>query len=381
MTHHQVVIVGGGIAGLAVSDRLVKQCPGLDIAIIEPQSQHDNQRLWTMVGAGVLQPEYARRDKAELIPEGVTWIHDSVVALYPGYNAVATSRGADISYDYLVVAPGIQVNWDRVVGLRESVGKGGVCSVYSHATAASTWDFIRGLWQGNALFTHPSGSIKCMSGSQQMCYLADEHFRREGIRDQMRLIFLSGAPKLFPIPEYCELLEEVAAEKGVETHLGADLIEIRPTTKEAIFRRVETGEELVLRYGLLHVAPPMGPLDVFANSELAGKDGWVDVDRQTLQHVRFPNVFGLGDASSVPTVKTGAAAAHQAPVVVSNLVALMEGRPMTAKYSGFTACSVAAGYGQLLMAEFDYSQQPTPGTDVELLDLTRFLKSPGKPAN
>lgn len=280
----------------------------------------------------------------------------------------------------MVVAPGIQVNWDGVVGLRESVGKDGVCSVYSHATAASTWEFIRGMWQGNALFTHPSGSIKCMSGSQQMCYLADEHFRRQGIRDHIRLIFSSGFPQLFPVKEYCEILEDVVAEKGIEIRLGADLVEIRPATKEAVFRQVGTGEESVLRYGLIHVAPPMGPLDVFANSELAGEGGWVDVDRQTLQHVRFPNVFGLGDASSLPTVKTGAAAGRQAPVVVNNLIALMEGRPMTAKYDGSTACSVAAGYGQLLMAEFDYSRQPPSGADVELLDLTRYQKNPGRPA-
>lgn len=369
MTHYQVVIMGGGMAGLAVAERLLKDCPGLDIAVIEPLEYHDFQRLWTMVGAGVMPPERARRDKVELMPAEVTWIRHAVAALFPGYNSVATSEGENISYDYLVIASGMRVNWGGVIGLPEALGKDGVCSVYSHEGAAATWEFIRTFRKGNALFTHPLGSIKCWSGSQQICYLADEHFRREGIRDQTRLVFLSAAPYLFPVKEYREILDQTAAEKGVELHLNTELTEIRPASKEAIFRQLNGGDEITLPYDLLHVAPPMGPLEVFATSELAGEDGWVEVDRHTLQHVRFPNVFGIGDGANLPTMKSGAAAVNQAPIVVSNLIALIEGQPMTAKYDGFSACPIVTSYSQLVMTEFDYNLTPAAGASTELLDL------------
>ena len=380
MSHHQVVIVGGGMAGLAVADRLVKESPALQVAILEPSVKHDYQRLWMMVAGGVIEPKAARRDKATLIPAGATWIQDSVEAFYPGYNSLVTAVGENLSYDYLIVAPGMQVNWDGVVGLRESIGKDGVCSVYSHDTAASTWEFLRSVQQGVALFTQPTGVIKCWAGSQQVSYLAEQEFRRRGIRDQTRLVFLSGQAEMFPVNEYCKMLEEAAAEKGVETRFGTELVEIRPATKEAVFRQTDSGKETMLRYDLLHVAPPMGPLAVVANSELADPAGWVDVDRQTLQHVRYPNVFSLGDASSLPTVKTGSAIRHQTPVLVSNLFALIDDRPLTATYDGYTGATIVTGYDHILMAEFDYSREPIVGSDSELLDLTQRMKSPGTPA-
>lgn len=381
MIHHQVLIVGAGTSGLAVAKRLARESPGLDLAIIEPSETQDLQRLWTMVGSGVIRPEDAQRDRAATIPPGVTWIHDSVKSLNPAGNSVVTASGGQITYDYLVAAPGIQTNWNEVVGLRDSVGKDGVCSVYSHDTAADTWEVIRNFQEGVAIFTQPAGLLKCLTCSQQMCYLADEEFRRRGVRDQTRLIFLSGESSLFPIQQYCGLLEKVMIEKGIETHFRTELIEIRPATKEAVFRRVDSGEEYTLRFDMIHVPPPMGPLEIFANSPLADQRGWIDIDRHTLQHVRFPNVFGIGDASNLPTIRTEAASEHQAPILVSNLVALMERRPMTAKYDGFTGRPIVTGYNQVLKAEFDYSNLPCAGLEVELLNLIHPPKNPPKPAD
>jgi sulfide:quinone oxidoreductase len=381
MTHHQVLIVGCGTAGLAVAKRLVIESPGLDVAIIEPAETQEIQRLWTMVGSGVVRPEHAQRDRAPTIPDGVIWIHDSVKTLNPGGNSVVTASGENISYDYLVAAPGVQTNWNEVAGLRDSVGKDGVCSIYSHETATATWEVIRNFQQGVALFTQPAGMLKCMTCSQQMCYLADEEFRRRGVRDQTRMIFISGESQLFPIQQYCGLLEKVMVEKGIEAHFRTELIEIRPETKEAVFRNVDSGEVSTLRFDMLHVPPPMGPLDIFANSLLADQNGWIDVDRHTLQHVRFPNVFGIGDAANLPTIRSEAASEHQAPVLVSNLVALMERRPLTAKYDGFTGRPIVTGYGQLLRADFDYGKLPCAGSVVELRNLTQPPKPSEKPAD
>jgi sulfide:quinone oxidoreductase len=376
MIHHQVVIVGGGEAGLAVAARLLANCPGVDVAIIEPCGHHDFKRMWMLVGGGLLKPGELRRDKATLIPEGAHWIREAVASFAPDCCSLTTCDGVTITYKFLVVAPGIQLNWHHIPGLRESIGQGGVCSVYSPDTVASTWEFIRTLSEGVALFTQPSGPIKCPYGSQEICYLAEEHFRTVGVRDKTHVILASGADDLFPLREYREVLENVAAERGVETRMGIELVEVRPSTKEAIFRDTRSGAESVIRYDVMHVAPPMSALDFVAQSPLAGEGGWVDVDQHTLQHRRFPNVFGIGDASSLPTPKMGATIRHQVPVLVGNLLAGLEGRPVSARYDGYTTCPILTGYESLLIAEFDYRGLTAGDAPTRLLNLAPSCGEP-----
>lgn len=358
MSHHQIVIVGGGTAGITVAARLRIADPSLDIAIIEPSEKHYYQPLWTLVGGGMFQPEESGRDEVDLIPYGTKWIKDSVASFDPISNTVTSRSGATISYDYLVVAPGIQVNWDQVKGLKESVGKDGVCSNYSINTVASTWNFVSKLKKGVAIFTQPAGAVKCGGAPQKICYLAEDHFRRSGVRDKIEVIFTSAGPRLFAVDRYREVLEKVAERKQIDTRFRLNLVEVRSATKEAIYHHMDTKEEVVIHYDLIHVTPPMGPPDFVAHSELAGEGGWVDVDKHSLQHTRFPNVFGIGDASSLPTSKTGAAVRKQAPVLVSNLLATMQQKPLTASYDGYTSCPVVTGYDSLVLAEFDYSGEP-----------------------
>lgn len=358
MSHHQIVIVGGGTAGITVAARLRNADPSLDVAIIEPFETHYYQPLWTLVGGGMFKPEESGRDEASLIPYGVKWIKDFVASFAPGSNSVTTQNGETITYDYLIVAPGIQVNWDKVKGLKESVGKDGVCSNYSIDTVASTWEFVRKLKQGVALFTQPDGPVKCGGAPQKICYLAEDHFRRSGVRDKIEVIFTLAAPRLFAVDRYREILEKVAERKGVEPRFRHNLVEIRSASKEAIYRHMDTNDEIVIKYDMIHVTPPMSAPDFVSGSELAGEGGWVEVDKHSLQHTRFSNVFGLGDASSLPTSKTGAAVRKQAPVLVSNLFSLMKQQPLTASYDGYTSCPVVTGYDSLVLAEFDYSGQP-----------------------
>lgn len=358
MTHHQIVIVGGGTAGITVAARLQNADPTLDIAIIEPSEKHYYQPLWTLVGGGVFTPEESGRDEIDLIPYGVTWVKDRVESFAPTENRVAVSGGDTITYDYLIVAPGIQVNWNQIKGLKESVGRDGVCSNYSIDTVASTWKFIRELKQGVALFTQPAGAVKCGGAPQKICYLAEDYFRRNGVRDNIDVIFTLAGAKLFAVEKYRKVLEKVAERKGVEPMFRHNLVEIKSASKEAIYRHMDTDNEIVIKYDMIHVTPPMSAPDFVATSELAGEGGWVDVDKHTLQHTRFANVYALGDASSLPTSKTGAAVRKQAPVLVRNLLAALKQEPAMASYDGYTSCPVVTGYDSLVLAEFDYSGQP-----------------------
>lgn len=358
--HFEVVIVGGGSAGITVAAQLTK---GLfnkrDVAVIEPSNKHFYQPAWTLVGAGTYRKSDTVRDEASVIPRRATWIRDAVTEFNPDHNQLQTASGKVIEYDYLVVAAGIQVNWDVIPGLRESIGHGGVCSNYSFETVESTWEALKNFRGGTAIFTSPKGMIKCGGAPQKIAYLAEDFVRAQGLRNQSRIIFASPAKEIFAVPQYRATLEKVVARKGIETLFGQHLVEIRPESREAVFENVDTSQRLVMHYDFLHVTPPMSAPRFIANSPLANAEGWVDVDQHTLQRVRYPNVFALGDCSSLPTSKTGAAIRKQAPVLVKNLKALMSDRPLTAKYDGYTSCPLVTGYGSLVLAEFDYDKQPS----------------------
>ncbi len=353
-TRHQIVIVGSGTAGITVAARLRRADKSLDIAVIEPSDKHYYQPIWTLVGAGIFHKQVSERPEEDYIPKGVHWLRDAVIRIHPDNNTVQTQAGQTIGYDYLVVAPGIQINWNGVTGLKEAIGRNGVCSNYDFRYVDYTWECLRQFRGGTAIFTQPSSEIKCGGAPQKIMYLADDYFRKQGVRDKATLIFATAGARVFNIPKFAPVLEEVFKRKGIVGKFRHNLVEIRGESKEAIFENLETHERVTLNYDMIHVTPPQSAPDFVKNSPLANQAGWVDVDKFTLQHVKYPNVFGIGDASSLPTSKTGAAVRKQAPVLVANLLAVRRGQQPTAKYNGYTACPIPTGYGRLVMAEFDY---------------------------
>ncbi len=357
--HHQVVIVGGGTAGISVAARLTNGWFNKrDVAVIEPADTHYYQPLWTLVGGGVVPKESTGRPMKSVIPKRVHWIKDAVAEFEPDRNMIRTREGKIITYDWLVVAAGLQINWDKIPGLKEGVTKNGVCSNYSYETVDSTWQNIKNFKGGTAVFTMPSGAVKCGGAPQKIMYLAEETFRRNGVRKGSTVMFTSTLPNIFAVDRYRKTLEEIIQRKQIVCHFREELIEIFGDRREAVFRNLDSGETISRSYDMLHVTPPMGPPTFIAKSSLADKDGWVDVDRATLQHKKFPNVFSIGDCSNLPTSKTGAAIRKQAPVLVGNLIAAMSSQKMSGKYDGYTSCPLVTGYGKLVMAEFDYDKKP-----------------------
>lgn len=355
---HEVVIIGGGNAGISVAAQLQRARKGLDVAIIEPSEQHYYQPLWTLVGGGVFPKEQSVRAEAPLIPKGVTWIRDSVVQVCPDDGQVITAGGVRVDYKWLVVAPGIQIDWGKIKGLEGALGKDGVASNYSYEHVDKTWQFIRDFKGGNAIFTHPNTPIKCGGAPQKVMYMADDHWRSTGVRDKSNITFGIAGAAIFSVKKYADTLTKVIARKGIDVRFRHDLTEIRPETKEAVFTHLDSGDLITLPYDFIHVTPPQSAPDFIKQSPLANEAGWVDVDKHTLQHVRYPNVFSLGDASSLPTSKTGAAVRKQAPTLVANVIAGIDGKPLPKRYDGYAACPIVTGYNKLVMAEFDYDLTP-----------------------
>ena len=369
MGHHQILIVGGGAAGITVAARLKRFRPALDVAILEPATDHYYQPGWTLVGAGVFSLEQTRRPEASLIPAGVTWIREGVAGFDPASNSVTTTGGQTLSYDALVVATGMKLCWEAIKGLPEALGKGGVCSNYSKDTAAYTWECIQNFKGGNAVFTCPPMPIKCPGAPQKIAYLADDAIKRDpAVAAKSKVIYATATPGIFGVPTYAAPLREVVARKGIDARFSHVLTEVRPASKEAVFKVSQEGQEPreeVIAYELLHVTPPMAAPDVVAQSPLAAASGFVEVDKHSLQHLRFANVFAIGDVSGMPNSKTAAAVRGQAPVLVGNLLAQLDGGKGNGSYDGYSCCPLITGYGKTIMAEFNYEQQPAPSFPLD----------------
>jgi sulfide:quinone oxidoreductase len=356
--HYQVLILGGGTAGITVAAQLRRKLKAYDVAIVEPSTKHYYQPLWTLVGAGVFRKELSERAESAFIPQGADWIREHVAEIHPEQNFVVTRQGRRIGYDFLVVALGIQIDWGKIPGLQDGIGRHQICSNYSYQQVEYTWDCIRNFQGGTALFTMPNTAVKCGGAPQKIMYLADDHFRRSGVRDNSQVVFASAQGSLFAVERYRKTLEKVAQRKGIDVRLKHNLVELKPELKEGIFEHVETHDRVTIPYDMIHVTPPMSAPDLIKTSSLANSAGWVDVDKYTLQHPTFSNVFPIGDCSGLPTSKTGAAIRKQAPVLVDNLVSAIRGEALTARYDGYTSCPLVTGYGKLVLAEFDYEGTP-----------------------
>jgi len=365
--HYQIVIIGAGAAGITTASLLFNNNHSLDIAIIDPSDKHYYQPGWTLTGGGVFQIQDTVRNQRDVIPQDATWIKDKVIHLDPEHNRVLTQTGIQIEYDYLIVCPGIQIDWHLIEGLKESLGKEGVTTNYSPRYAPYTWELIRNFQGGNALFTFPNTPIKCGGAPQKVMYMADDIFRiKWGVRQRTNVMFLSSLNKLFTVPEYSNLLDNVVQERNIQVKFRHNLKAIKAETKTAIFDILDNNcnviDQVSYSYDMIHVAPPQSAPDFIKHSPLAVPNnlyGWVDVNADTLQHKRYPNIFSLGDVSSLPTSKTSAAIRKQAPVVAKNLLSLMASKPLLSQYDGYTCCPLITGYNRTIMAEFNgYNGKP-----------------------
>ncbi|TVP83217.1 MAG: NAD(P)/FAD-dependent oxidoreductase [Alkalicoccus sp.] len=358
--HTKVLITGGGSGGVSAASRLLRKDARLagQITIIDPAEYHDYQPLWTLVGGGEARKEESRRTMKSVIPEGAEWIQERAASFDPDNNSVYLGDGSRITYDYLIVAAGIQINWSDIPGLKENLGKNGVCSNYSYEHTDYTWELIRSFKGGNAVFTHPATPVKCGGAPQKIMYLAEDYFQKSHVRNKTEVIFGSANPGIFDVQKYKDALEKIVERKKIKAHFRHNLVSIDGEKKTASFENLDTKETKTFHYDMLHVTPPMGPPAFIAQSPLSDENGWLDVHPHTLQHARYTNIFGLGDCCNLPTSKTGAAIRKQAPTAAENLLQVMNKKQPEAVYDGYSSCPLVTGYNKLILAEFDYNKNP-----------------------
>lgn len=347
---HTVVIAGGGTAGLPVAAALLHAMPDLDVAVIEPSEDHYYQPGWTLVGGGDMEAAVTRRRTSDVMPDGVQWIRDSVTGFEPDHNRVQLASGASVDYEFLVMALGLQIDWDAIDGLTETLGRNGITSNYRFDLAPYTHELATTMTGGNALFTQPAMPIKCAGAPQKALYLTADTLRQRGVDANVGFYNQGGA--MFGVPAYARMLDKVIAGYGATPYFGHNLIAVDGSAGKATFA-TDKGD-VTQSFDMLHVVPPQSAPDVVKRSPLAGDAGWVSVDKNRLTHTRYDNVFGLGDCTDTPNAKTMAAVRRQFPVVVEALRKAM-GKPASpGQYDGYGACPLTVAHGKVLLAEFRY---------------------------
>ena len=378
---HQILIIGGGTGGIMVAAKLFRERKGLNVAIVEPSEKHVYQPAYTLVGSGNYKYEKTHRPTKNYIPKGTKWIKDKVASLDPDKNQVTLESGEIVEYEYLVMSPGLENRPDLVEGLAETLGKNGVCSVYTDPINA--WETLKDFKKGNGLFTFPDTPLKCPGAPQKLAYLISDRLQKMSLLNSgAKVIYAFPGTVVFGVEPFKKRLYEINEERGIVLKHGYDLVKIDGPNKKAYYKRkleqngdggpvtmhdpnneikeVETKDGLYeIPFDVCHLAPPQRAFKWIQESKLAHQEGpskgWMKVDPKTMQNPDYPNVFGVGDTVAVPTARTGAAIRKQAPVVVDNILALMNGKSITDHhYNGYSSCPLVTSSNRMLLAEFGY---------------------------
>lgn len=364
---YKVLILGGGAGGISVAAKLNRSLNQGSIAIVEPSEKHYYQPLWSLAGGGVVSKEETVKSEADLIPEGVTWIKENVVSIDPVSKTVSLSHNMTVAYEYLVVATGLKLNWDKIEGLGSNLGKNGICSVYQYDQVDAAAEMIQSFRGGTALFVMPPPPIKCAGAPQKIMYIAENIFKNNGIKHKTKIQFATAGKAMFGVPVFAQALDEIVKEKNIEPKYMHKIVGVDAEKKLAVFDVTDADGKVTrqsLNYDLLHLVPTMSAHSFISESSLAFQDGdqkgWLAVDKFTLQHVKYPNIFGVGDVTGVPNSKTGAAVRKQYPVVVKNLLAVMNGKEPKEKYDGYSSCPLITDIGKVMLAEFGYDGKLMP---------------------
>ena len=385
----KIVIVGGGAGGIMALARLHRALSNPDITLIAPNDKHIYQPGQVFVAAGEMTTDDLLKENKDFIPDDVKWIKDEVKAFDPDNNKVVTRAGEEVKYDYLVVATGLQYHYEWIDGLTEDmIGKNGISSVYLNNPEAGTaeggeltWKWFNELKDAaskgkpKVICTQPATPIKCGGAPQKILYLSDDYLKRHDLTADYT--FATNGSKLFGVPAVNKtLVEEVQPRYGnITNKFKHNLVAIDAEKKIATFEHkyevkgeydedleeydiIQKTEKVTMPYDFIHIVPPMAGVDAVANSALAWQKGsgkgWLEVDQYTLQHRRYKNVFGIGDICGVPKGKTGGSARHHGPIMVANLLAVMEGKEPKEKFDGYTVCPLKTQYGKIILAEFNY---------------------------
>jgi sulfide:quinone oxidoreductase len=358
-----VLVIGGGSAGIGITASLLRRRPSLRIGIVEPSDSHYYQPAWTLVGGGAYDVAKTVQPMADVIPNKVTWIQVAATGFDPDSNLVQLADGRAVGYEQLIVCPGLRLAWEQIEGLEETLGKNGVTSNYRFDLAPYTWSLVQNLKRGNTLFTQPPMPIKCAGAPQKAMYLSCDHWLRNGNLNDIEVEFNVAGAVLFGVAVFVPPLMEYVRRYNINLVFNSNLVKVDGVNRTAYFDiKDEKGniERVAKPFNMLHVTPPQMAPHFIRRSLLADPAGWCEVNSATLQHPRYANIFSLGDACSSSNAKTAAAVRKQIVVVAENLLAAKEGRELPTRYDGYGSCPLTVEKGKVILAEFGFGGKLLP---------------------
>ncbi|MCM8563916.1 FAD/NAD(P)-binding oxidoreductase [Pseudomonas shahriarae] len=358
-----IVVIGGGSAGIGLLASLLKRDPQLNIILIEPSAEHYYQPAWTLVGGGAHDIRKTMRPMARVLPDGVTWVQAAVSQLLPDEQALVLDSGQRVTWNNLIVCPGLRLAWEKIQGLEQTLGHNGVTSNYSYQHAPYTWQLVQQLKGGKAIFTQPAMPIKCAGAPQKAMYLSCDHWLKQGDLNTIDVEFNLAGAALFGVATFVPPLMNYVEKYGVQLAFNSNLIKVDGPARKAWFEVKDAEGNVSVEeksFDMLHVVPPQVAPDFIRHSPLADAAGWCEVDPHSLQQVRYPHIFALGDVCSTSNAKTAAAVRKQIVVVAENLLALRRQAPLPLKYDGYGSCPLTVEKGKVVLAEFGYGGRLLP---------------------
>lgn len=362
-----IVIIGAGAGGTALANRLVRRLEGAEVTIIDPRVDHLYQPGLSLVAAGLKPESYVVSKTTDWLPKGVTLIQQKAAAIDPVAKRVSMDDGQSISYDFLVVAPGLILDHDAIEGFSlDLVGDHGIGALYAGPQyAGRTWQaaqrFIE--YGGVGVFSRPETEMKCAGAPLKHTFLIDDLAKRSGTGGKIDMHYVAPQSNLFGVPIVAEKVRMLFGDRGISPHLNMTLKSLDVGKKRARFEGPDGATEM--EYDYIHVIPPQRAPDVIRQSGLSWADkwtdqGWVECDKATLRHLRYDTIWALGDVAGVPKGKTAASVKWQVPVVEDGILAAIEDRDVTETYNGYTSCPLITKVGRAMLVEFDYNNDLVP---------------------
>ena len=376
-TNAKIVVAGGGAAGIGIANMLLHNLDGAQITVVEPRNFHWYQPGQTLSLAGSYQNTSDVISPIEkYLSSQIILKQDKIAEFKPDSNIVMTESGDSIPYDYLIISTGIELRYDLIEGMdTELIGKDGIASIYYSpesgiASYKQAHDFIKNPGNGHAVFTRPQGAMKCAGAPMKATNLVEYFANQAGKRNSMTFDYYTSESKLFAVKSFDEKLQQIWKRREIAPNYHHTLRAIDTAKKEATFMLAD-GSDKKVDWDFIHIVPPMTPPAIISQSILADTDkfkGYLEVDKYTMQHKRYSNVFGLGDCVGTPIGKTAASVKSQLPVVTSNICDLINNLPPSAKWDGYTSCPMILDVGHAMLWEFNYTLKPVTALPFQVVD-------------
>lgn len=365
MTRHDVVIVGGGNAGISLAARL-RRIGAHDVAVVSPDRPHRYRPMLNYVAGGQATMDELTRPPAAVVPKGVRWLPTTAVQVHPEQQELELADGRRVGYADLVLATGLEEDPDGIPGLSAAMDAGWASTAHLESQAERTWATLRGMTGGRVVFTIPPEPSPCGGTALKPLFLALDHWREAGVLGSLDVHLVTPFASVLDLPFVDHRLEPLLAGAGVSVHHSSTVGEVDHAARSLTLDGAGHGVRIDDIDHAVVVPHYRGPSWL---APLATQDGvgQVDVDPGTMAHRSAPRVWSLGDVAHLKTRPSGGALRRQVEVLADNIRAQRLGEPL-GHYDGYTIIPVTTDRRRLLLAEFDRSGAQQQSTN--LVDLT-----------